>query len=919
MTPPDQRADLPVPASSTPAKPPTGSPNDPAPKALGAFSAQLRRAVILLGILAIAGLAVRTWWKCNRSDGIAFLTSHPGAEWILFPRELAMGMHDIVPTVTEFRRSVVLDQAPPSALATVRAFGIGVVLINGRTACQAGGANWKMPSSQDVAGLLHAGTNEISVWITNSSGPPAAWLRLDIGGKEEGTDGSWLASSGGGAPRPARLATAPLDIGPGNPMHGGERSVESLQRTWPKLMFAAAAAAALVLGLQRLTRRATSSPVAPAGWLSPPTALRRAHVSFPLLALLAVILVIRGALFIHNLPLVPPGTGFDGEGHADYIRFIQQRHALPQTKDGWEMHQPPLYYALGAGVLGLTGRSLNEPSGWNAVAAVNGVAGLLTCCLALLCLGRLFPGDAQTQAAGLLVTSFLPPSLYLMQYVTNEPLTGLFGAATLYCILWALESDSIWAWLGAGAAAGAGLLTKFTPIVVLPVLLVGVILNLVARKRLSLRSVFRSLGVFGLASFLVCGWHYARAWSLYQPPAGTSLLKRLATFWGQDPQFANWVDPGFATARFYWDFGHVLVSPWLGGVRSFPDGLYSTLWGDGAFSAQRVALRPPWNYDLMTMSYLLALPLTLLFLAGFSVVLYRFCRGLTAQWFVVLGSVAALLLGILEFTLPSPAHSTAKAFYAYTGFVALGLLIAAGWQRLTHMHRALRASLWVLLLVWAFTVVGAFWIRPANPQVHLVRGAYLASTRQPEQAARALSRALELSVPVTPGKLTEASAMVQGEAYFQHASLASAAGDLDMAVRSCREAIRLTPSNSEAHDLLGQLLSRQGLQSAALAEFQDAVRLYPDKPEHQHNLGVAYAVSGQVSEAIAHYREAISAKPQYAKAHISLGMALAMRGLLDDAINEFRQALQFEPGNSAAENYLKLALAQKASSPSVSH
>ena len=918
MTPPDQEADSPRPACPKSTQPPPGSPNNPNPKASGAVSAQLRRAVVVLGILAFAGFGARMWWKCNRSDSIAFLSSHPGAKWILFPRELATSIHEIVPTVTEFRRLLVLNRPPPSALATVRSFGTGVVMINGQPACLTGGAHWKLPASQNIAGLLRAGTNEISVWVTNSAGPPAAWLHLDIGGKVAGTDESWVASSGGAAARPARLATAPLAIGVGNPMHGGERSVESLQRTWVKLMVAAASAAALVWGVQWLTRRATNRPSSPAGWLWAPSAAQRAGIPIPLLALLVIILTLRAAVFVHNLPLLPPGTGFDGEGHADYVRFIQQRHALPHATDGWEMHQPPLYYALSAGVLGATGRSLNEQSGWNAVAAVNGAAGLLTCCLAVLCLRRLFPGDVQTQAAGLLMTSFLPPSLYLSQYVTNEPLTGLFGAATLYCILCALESDRIGAWLGAGAAAGAGLLTKFTPIVVLPILLLGGVLNLAARKRLNLRSMLRSLGLFGLASFLVCGWHYARVWAFYQPPAGTSPLEKLATFWGQDPKLASWVEPAFATGRYYWDFGHVLVSPWLGGVRSFPDGLYSTLWGDGAFSAQRVALRPPWNYDLMCVSYLLAVPLTLLLLAGFGAALCRFCRGVSAQWFVVVGSVAALLIGILEFTLPSPAHSTAKAFYAYTGFVALGLLFAAGWQWLTHMHRALRATFWVLLLVWAFTVIETFWIRPDDPQVQLVRGAYLASNRQPEQAARALYRALELSKPTTTGKTTAASGMVKGEAHFQLALLASTAGDLDAAVRNCRDAIRLTPNNSEAHDLLGQLLSRQGLQSAALAEFQEAVRLSPDEAKYQHNLGVAYAVSGQVSEAIAHYREAVSAKPEYAKSHISLGMALAMRGQIDDAIGEFQQALQFEPGNSVAENYLKLAQEQKASSPRTS-
>ena len=43
--------------------------------------------------------------------------------------------------------------------------------------------------------------------------------------------------------------------------------------------------------------------------------------------------------------------GFDAMAHEQYIQFIQEKHALPLPKDGWEMHQPPLYYAASAMLL----------------------------------------------------------------------------------------------------------------------------------------------------------------------------------------------------------------------------------------------------------------------------------------------------------------------------------------------------------------------------------------------------------------------------------------------------------------------------------------------------------------------------------------------------------------------------------------
>lgn len=43
----------------------------------------------------------------------------------------------------------------------------------------------------------------------------------------------------------------------------------------------------------------------------------------------------------------------EGGGHLDYIRYILQKFALPPPYGGWEYHQPPLYYLMGAAVHGL--------------------------------------------------------------------------------------------------------------------------------------------------------------------------------------------------------------------------------------------------------------------------------------------------------------------------------------------------------------------------------------------------------------------------------------------------------------------------------------------------------------------------------------------------------------------------------------
>jgi hypothetical protein len=173
--------------------------------------------------------------------------------------------------------------------------------------------------------------------------------------------------------------------------------------------------------------------------------------------LFIIVAIARIALFINNLPLLPRSTGFDAEGHEEYVRFIQEKGTLPSAKDGWEMYQPPLYYAASALLLNAVGLSAEENDGLSALRTVNCIVGLVHCWLALLCLRLLFPENPAAQAVGLLIAAFLPPHLYLSQYVTNEPLAGLFVTAAFYfafapcgrkrkIFICTLASEPQWVW-----------------------------------------------------------------------------------------------------------------------------------------------------------------------------------------------------------------------------------------------------------------------------------------------------------------------------------------------------------------------------------------------------------------------------------------------------------------------------------------
>ena len=67
----------------------------------------------------------------------------------------------------------------------------------------------------------------------------------------------------------------------------------------------------------------------------------------------------------------------------------------------------------------------------------------------------------------------------------------------------------------------------------------------------------------------------------------------------------------------------------------------------------------------------------------------------------------------------------------------------------------------------------------------------------------------------------------------------AAQGDLEGALASFAEAVRLRPDYARAHNSLGTLLYRQGRRDEAIAHFAEAVRLRPDFAEAHANLRAA--------------------------------------------------------------------------------
>ncbi|MEO6597632.1 MAG: tetratricopeptide repeat protein, partial [Planctomycetota bacterium] len=136
----------------------------------------------------------------------------------------------------------------------------------------------------------------------------------------------------------------------------------------------------------------------------------------------------------------------------------------------------------------------------------------------------------------------------------------------------------------------------------------------------------------------------------------------------------------------------------------------------------------------------------------------------------------------------------------------------------------------------------------------------------------------------------------------------SAKGDMDGAIASSREAVRLKPGYALAHSNLGAVLSATGDKDGAIASFREAIRLEPDYAQAHFNLGIALGAKGDLDGAIASYREATRLKPDYAKAHFNVGSVLTVKGDLDGAMWEYREAIRLDPNDFASHFNLGNAL-----------
>lgn len=103
-------------------------------------------------------------------------------------------------------------------------------------------------------------------------------------------------------------------------------------------------------------------------------------------------------------------------------------------------------------------------------------------------------------------------------------------------------------------------------------------------------------------------------------------------------------------------------------------------------------------------------------------------------------------------------------------------------------------------------------------------------------------------------------------------------------------------SLAQAHNNLGIILKRKGLQTEAVAEYKKAIELEPGYDSPYFNLGLLYFEKGDNKEAVDLFERALRVNPRFIKAHNYLGKAYMREGKKEEALSHWQASLAIDPG-----------------------
>ena len=427
----------------------------------------------------------------------------------------------------------------------------------------------------------------------------------------------------------------------------------------------------------------------------------------------------------------------------------------------------------------------------------------------------------------------------------------------------------------------------------------------------------RTFGMTIAAIFLTCGWHYLRIWRHFGSP--------IVGNWDPALGFPWWQDPGFHIAGDYFRFGHSLIAPLFSSFNGFADGIYSTLWGDSLCGGLSGLLsRTPWNYQLMIAGYWLALLPTTLVIVGAAVALYRFVRQASPEWFLLLGLSAFITLALVFMTLRVPSYAQVKAFYGLSAIVPFCCFAVIGWQTLTARSGTLQLFVGTLLIFFSINSFASVWIRRSTEQ-HVYVAIRSISQSQSERAVSEATDAIKdeplnasahcffaavlEEIGESRGAAAESEHGLQldaanGDCHLQLGINLAKHRDLTRAMNQAQRALELQPENARAHDLVFTLTRELHRADEALALGRDALAVSPFDSDLHYRIGLAAGEIGDFTTAVHQFAYALLLRPNRSEVSDKLHLAVAFAAKSSNASSQLKEIVSSSPESPPLLNEL---------------
>jgi Flp pilus assembly protein TadD len=133
----------------------------------------------------------------------------------------------------------------------------------------------------------------------------------------------------------------------------------------------------------------------------------------------------------------------------------------------------------------------------------------------------------------------------------------------------------------------------------------------------------------------------------------------------------------------------------------------------------------------------------------------------------------------------------------------------------------------------------------------------------------------------------------------------AAQGDLDGAIETATEALRLTPEDPRANEQLASIVADAGDGERLEPLAESLVARFPDRPDSLYYRAAALFLRGRTEDALAVVNPVTHRHPDHARAQNLLGAACATLGRRDCARAAFEASLRANPRDSST--YVNLA------------